>query len=298
MNCFNGERYLREAIDSVYAQTHKDWEIILWDDASMDGTPDIANSYDEKLKYFRGEKAIALGQARNWAIEKAIGDYIAFLDQDDVWLPNKLEKQIPLFRNKRVGLVFCDTYFFSNKGIFRQLYAKRKPPRGHVFRYLLSNYFLSLETVVILKSALQTLPEWFDPRFNMVEEADLFLRIARDWELDYVDEPLSKWRLHSANWTFATKHLFPVEREMLLEKFSRLYPDFQTTYHAEVARIKAKNQYQFALLDWEKGDAGSVRGRLGQYLWHQKRYLFPYLMSFLPYRLYNWLLGLRSKGWH
>ena len=107
MNCFNGEKYLREAIDSVYAQTYKNWEIIFWDNASTDNSAEIAKSYDEKLRYFRGEKTVPLYAARNLALKQAKGKYIAFLDCDDYWLPQKLERQVEIFESdKKIGLVY------------------------------------------------------------------------------------------------------------------------------------------------------------------------------------------------
>src|SRR5574337_499452 len=98
MNCLNSSKYLREAIDSVYAQTYKDWEIIFWDNASIDNSAEIAKGYDSKLRYFRSEETVILGKVRNYAIEKARGEFIAFLDCDDLWLANKLERQIPFFK--------------------------------------------------------------------------------------------------------------------------------------------------------------------------------------------------------
>src|SRR3989338_6378909 len=94
MNCYNGEQYLREAIDSVYAQTYKNWEIIFWYNASTDDTQRIATSYDSRLKYFRADVNTPLGQARNMALKKATGIYIAFLDSDDVHLPCALQRQV------------------------------------------------------------------------------------------------------------------------------------------------------------------------------------------------------------
>ena len=70
MNCLNGEKYLRESIDSVYGQTYKNWEIIFWDNNSTDKSAEIANSYDSRLRYFKGELTISLGAARNKALEK------------------------------------------------------------------------------------------------------------------------------------------------------------------------------------------------------------------------------------
>src|SRR4030067_1382955 len=109
MNCLNSAQYLREAIDSIYAQTFHDWEIIFWDNASSDDRPAIAKSYNTRLRYFRNPTTVPLGQARNMALREARGEYIAFLDCDDRWLPTKLGKQIPLFAaNPRAGLVFSD----------------------------------------------------------------------------------------------------------------------------------------------------------------------------------------------
>jgi len=79
MNCYNGARFVKEAIDSVYAQTFKDWEIVFWDNASTDGTAEIARSYDSRLRYFRAERNTPLGRARNLAMERATGDWIAFV---------------------------------------------------------------------------------------------------------------------------------------------------------------------------------------------------------------------------
>ena len=114
MNCLNCEKYVREAIDSVYAQTYPDWEIIFWDNASLDSSGEIAKSYDERLKYFRGDKTIPLGRARNLAIEKAKGEYIAFLDCDDMWLSDKLEKQVEIFEtNPDIMFVFSNYFILQ-----------------------------------------------------------------------------------------------------------------------------------------------------------------------------------------
>ena len=93
MNCYNGEKYLKEAIESVYAQTYRNWEIIFWDNASTDNSKRIAKSFDSKLHYFLGERTITLGAARNKALSKCNGDYIAFLEK-------VLDKSLKLGLNK------------------------------------------------------------------------------------------------------------------------------------------------------------------------------------------------------
>lgn len=284
MNCLNSAKYLREAMDSVYAQTLKDWEIIFWDNASTDTSAAIAKSYDGKVHYFKSESTVPLGKARNLAIEKSSGDYIAFLDCDDIWMPRKLEKQIPLFeKNKNTGLVFCDTVYFNEKGDRYNIYKNYKPPHGNVFRELFTHYFLSMEAVVIRKKALLSLDEWFDETLHVTEEEELFLRMAKQFELDYVDEPLSKWRMHGESWTHSRYHLFPVENEQVLSKFMKKYPDFERDYAREIVLFRKKIHYQKALSRFNEGNAAEARSLLKNYIRKDKRILLFYISTFFPH---------------
>jgi glycosyltransferase involved in cell wall biosynthesis len=122
---------------------------------------------------------MTLGKTRNRQLALSSGDFIAFLDHDDIWLSTKLEKQIPLFENQpKVGLVYCDTIFFNDKGDVKRLYNNRVPPRENVFKQILKNYFLAMPSVVIRKKTLDSQQQWFDDNFSMSEECDLFTRIA------------------------------------------------------------------------------------------------------------------------
>ena len=123
MNCFNGEKYLRDAIDSVISQTYKNWEIIFWDNQSNDKSAKIFKDYkDGRLKYYLAASHIEiLYKARNYALKKANGEFIAFLDVDDWWLLEKLEKQISLFDDPEVGLVYGNVWLFFEKQIKKNL---------------------------------------------------------------------------------------------------------------------------------------------------------------------------------
>lgn len=293
MNCLNCSKYLREAIDSVFAQTYTDWEIIFWDNASTDNSAEIAKGYGDKVRYFRSDKTYPLGKARNLAIEQARGKYIAFLDCDDIWLPKKLERQIPLFeRNTRVGLVFCNTIFFNDRGVSYRIYGKKRPPKGYAFRDLLKRYYLANVAVIIRRDVLDDLNEWFDEKLDMVGDADLYLRIAHDYEIDYVDEPLAKWRMHEESLSFSKKELAPKQGELLMQKFCNIYEKFEKEYKEELLFMKAYIQYHYALLDWEKGKKKRVRERLYPYLGVSKRFWIPYILSFLPYKVYMRLVNL------
>jgi len=289
MNCLNGERYLREAIDSVVAQTYPHWEIVFWDNASTDASPEIAKSYGERIRYFRSPETYPLAKARKLALAEARREYVAFLDCDDIWQPRKLEKQIVLFEaNPRVGLVFCDTEFFNEKGIIRQLYKRKreKPLRGMVFRELLRRYFLSTETVVIRSKALDDLGAGFDERLNIMHDKDLFLKIACHYELDYVDEPLAQWRVHGGSWSHSKYELSAAESELVLEKWLKTDPHFEETYAEEVATFRRNIVLQRALGEWKNNKPERARRVLRDHQGFDPKMLIAYVGTYLPSSTY------------
>ena len=297
MNCYNGEKYLREAIDSVYAQTFIDWEIILWDDGSTDGTEEIARSYDEKLRYFKGNKAVSLGQARNWAMGKVGGEFIAFLDQDDVWLPDKLQMQIPLFQaDNEIGIVIADAYRFNdNEDIVSQVYLKKKPPTGSVFRELLKSYFICLPTAIIRYRALEALTYWFDERFTMIEEADLFIRLAYTCKLAYIDKPLGKWRMHKHSWTFSQPLSLPHEKIMMLDTYTQIFDDFNATYSHEINYLKATIDVSLAKIDLDQGMNRAARLKLIPHINYGYKFILLYLLGLFPSKIYGIIKKWRGE---
>jgi len=292
VNCLNGAKYLHEALDSIFAQTYKDWEVIFWDNASTDNSPEIAISYGQKVKYFRSEETFPLGKARNLAIEQSRGKYIAFLDCDDIWMPTKLEKQIPLFeKDPKIGLVYSKTIYFNDKNDFCQLSRTKKHYAGHLFGELLKGNFISIQSAVIRKSVLDYLDEWFDERFNIVEDFDLFLRIAYDYEVGYVDLPLAKRRMHKESWSFNKSELRHKERRILLNKLKDLYPTINEQYPLELKVMKSQIFYDEAITCWMNGEQQKVRQCLKPFLMVDKKYFFPYILSYLlSYSLYTSVL--------
>ena len=158
MNCYNSAEFLNEALESILSQTYSFFEVIFWDNRSTDHSSEIFKSKsDNRLKYYLAPIHTSLGEARNQAIKKSNGDLIAFLDCDDLWFPTKLEEQIPVFEKQSIGIVICDTLYFNEKRVIKQLYKKQPPPSGKVFSKLLTQYYISLETVIIRRIALESL---------------------------------------------------------------------------------------------------------------------------------------------
>ena len=253
INCLNGEQYLREALDSIFCQTYDDWEVIFWDNASTDKSVEIARGYGERVRIFNSETTYVLGKARNLASKQSLGEFIAFLDCDDIWLPSKLERQMELFdRNPELGLVFSDCLLFNNDRTICQLYQKFKPPRHKIFEALLKKYFLSIPSAVLRKSAVPG-EKWFDDRLSILEEFDLFHRIAYVHEVDYVDEPLAKHRVHRQSNTFKDYSIIADERELVLGEWMREFPGILGEFPAGFEVFNNKTLQHKAVGKWIEG---------------------------------------------
>jgi glycosyltransferase involved in cell wall biosynthesis len=184
MNCYNGEKYLQEAIDSVLAQTYKNWEIILWDNQSTDKSAEIFKSYDDRrLKYNYAPVHTLLYEARNYAIDKSHGDFLAFLDVDDWWEPRKLEKQVPLFDDPEVGFVCSNYWIVNEKQGTRKLFRNKKIPHGWVLNDLLMDYPVGMLTLDLRRTAFSALSGGCDPRFHIIGDMDLVIRLAMKWKM-------------------------------------------------------------------------------------------------------------------
>lgn len=261
--CYNAQRYLEPTLHSIFAQTFTDWELVIVNDGSTDGTDAIISRHIEAgwPIVYHAQPNAGLSASRNEALRRSRGVLVAFLDHDDLWEPTKLEKQVPLFdRAPRVGVVYADCVNFSDDGFSYRQFERHPPRRGTVFGALLRDYFPNLQTVVVRRAALDDLPQWFDTRLRLVEEADLFMRLAQRWEFDYVDEPLARWRLHAASSSHEHRERFPDEMEILLENqlrdpaVERAYADDIETFRLQILRLRAR-------ILWEQG-RGSQAARL------------------------------------
>jgi glycosyltransferase involved in cell wall biosynthesis len=287
INCLNGEQYLREAMDSVYAQTFQDWEIVFWDNASTDGSADMAKSYGERVRYFKSDMTSSLGRARNLAISHTRGDYVALLDCDDLWLPKKLEKQLQLLeKDTNLAMVYSNSRFFNSRGDLFEHFSQAKPKRGMVFPYLLESNFICSGTMVFRRESLETLDYIFDEELTMVMDYDLTLRLAYRYPMDYVDESLSKWRRHGGSESNRKRFLIPRENRLMLEKLVNAYPDIATKHGASVTVLLNNVDYQLGLEKWEQGEVHEARRMLKACNLKRKSliaYSATYFMPFAPF---------------
>jgi glycosyltransferase involved in cell wall biosynthesis len=203
---YNGERYLAETIESVIAQTEVNWEIIAVNDGSTDDSQAILQEYAKKIpdriKVITVENG-GVSRARNTAVAAARSIYVAFLDQDDLFAPRKLERQVEMFsRNRNLGISFTNVMFIDEKGsVLRENAIKLGVKhRGNVFECLVFENFIGISSVM-LKKELYVKTGGFDPRFSLAEDYDFLLKVTQESSVDYIDEPLLLYREHGDSGT-------------------------------------------------------------------------------------------------
>jgi|APSaa5957512535_1039671.scaffolds.fasta_scaffold07254_4 glycosyltransferase involved in cell wall biosynthesis len=215
MNCFNCEKYLREAIDSVYAQTYQDWEIIFWDNASTDSSAEIAQSYDSKLKYFCGDKLVPLYEARNFALQYCTGETVAFLDCDDVWLEQKLKLQIEYAVNKSAPVVATEFLIVDEKS--RYISTVKQDSDLIDFDQLLKINPISISSIIIDRSLLERY--CFNSTYQLLGDFDLWLRITLKESIHMIHEVTQLSRRHEQNTSKIYFFLWQQERQALVKSF-------------------------------------------------------------------------------
>jgi len=218
MNIWNGGPYLREAIDSVLAQTYRDWELIAWDDCSTDNSSEIVKSYtDPRIRYVLAEKQIPLGHARNMALKEVKGEWIAFLDQDDIWVPDKLEKQVALgVSSGDVGFVYGRTVSFTPSGEKRDFDHRHEfepLPEGAILdRLFIDACFIAMSSSLFRRSALEEVGG-IPPNIHMSPDYHMYLGVAQRYHARAVQDVVCYYRVHSNNMT--PKTFKEVHRECL-----------------------------------------------------------------------------------
>jgi glycosyltransferase involved in cell wall biosynthesis len=207
MNCFNGETYLRDAIESILDQTYPHWELIFWDNKSTDRSQAIIKSYnDSRIRYFMASEHTNLGRARSLALSKASGKWIGFLDVDDFWYREKLAIQIKKinFSNKKVGMVYGRCMIFENGMLHsstEQMRKKVKPsgklPERNLFRQLFFGNLVPFPSVLYLREALESIGGI--PSYEFSPDYYMSLAIASKYNALATSETICAYRIHDGN---------------------------------------------------------------------------------------------------
>jgi len=195
---YNSERYVADAIKSVLAQSYRPTEVIVVDDGSSDGTARVVQGFGNSVRYLhqdnRGEPA-----ARNLGLRHAHGEYVAFLDADDLWLPDKLELQMEYFASHpNCAVIYTDMGTFDDTGVVDPSVKVRFNitfPSGMIFAPLFRETLFGSGSVVFRKICLDQVG-YFDEEFLIGCDYEMWLRMSRQFEFGVVDRPLLMYRQH------------------------------------------------------------------------------------------------------
>jgi len=194
----NRPAFLRRAIESVLRQTYEDFDIIVVDDASREDVQGIINDFhDSRIRLIRHEVSTGEAGARNTGILNSQGEYIAFLDDDDEWLPEKLALQVTILENNspKVGGVYTG-YMAVNFTEQQVLYRKVPSKRGDIYRDLLKRNVIDTPSTVLIRRACIEKAGLFDGAVFYGIDCDLYLRIAKHFHFEYLEAPLVKYHIH------------------------------------------------------------------------------------------------------
>jgi glycosyltransferase involved in cell wall biosynthesis len=195
----NYARFLPQAVESVRAQTYADWELLIIDDGSSDQTPGVVQPFlaDSRIRYLRSDR-LGQSRAKNLGIDLSGGEFVAFLDADDAWMPAKIEKQLAVFRSHpQTGVVFSRRTIIDEAG--RRLPSVPATfPRGRVLPHMYIQNFVCFSSVIVRREVFSRVGR-FDPEWDLAIDYDLWLRVARHYSFDFVDEEFVLYRTGHGN---------------------------------------------------------------------------------------------------
>ena len=208
INCFNGEKYLKKNLNSILKQKYQKYEVIFVDNCSTDSSSKIYKQVkDKRFKYFKTSKKIKLYASRNFALKKAKGEFITFLDVDDWWNEKFLSSRVKFFlSNEKYGFSFSNCFhYYENLKKFESFYNK-KLPSGYILDNLLKYYFVKLSTIILKRKLLKNYK--FNPYYNIIGDYDLIIRLSRKFKGMAFQDKLVNIRIHRNNFTNNNRKMF------------------------------------------------------------------------------------------
>lgn len=226
---YNHARYLPAALESVFAQTYADYEIVAVDDGSTDNSVEVLRSYGERIRFFVQSNR-GTYPTLNHCIAESRGDYLAILNSDDLWAPTKLEKQVAMLdSHPGVGLVHTGGHFIDSEGNLQPGnplgFEWPRTPTGNIIEALVRCNKIIASSVLIRRVCFEKLGGFREDLFGS-GDWEMWFRVALEYDIGYIDEPLTMYRVHGSNASFQHRRVYEDDVKVRTE-----------TIHANEARL-------------------------------------------------------------
>lgn len=288
INCFNGEEFLQEALDSVGNQVYKNWEIVFWDNCSIDKSADIAKSFSDKLRYFKSKVYMPLGEARKKALEQCNGKYVSFLDCDDIWCSNqKLSEQVKMLEeNPDYALCYGSIEeVLIDKSHFR--FVINKLDSGYIFQDLLLQFEIPIITTTLRRSFLLENNLSFDTNIKASEEYCLFMQIASIYPVGVSKNVMTKYRVHTSSLTSKSLSILGYERRYTLDLILQKKPILREKFLKEFQEAYARAAYYDSRWYMYNKEHFKAFRSLSKYALLDYRYFFLTILTLFPVFFWN-----------
>tara|TARA_Y100000741_G_C18245827_1_gene555505 strand:- start:460 stop:1317 length:858 start_codon:yes stop_codon:yes gene_type:complete len=234
VNCLNGSAFIKKCLKSILNQSYSNYEIILFDNNSKDNSIKLARNFkSKKIKIFKSKRKLKLYDARNKAIAKSNGKYLAFLDVDDAWHPKKIEKQVQKINFEKSDICYTN-YWLINGG--KKIFSKNKLPSKNMTYEILDNYPICISTVLLKKKIFLKMKK-FDKKYEIIGDFDFIYKASKKYKFSVLQEPLINYLLHEKSTTNRRLDLRVIEMNKWLKK------NENSKYLYQFNKIKLRNQY-------------------------------------------------------
>jgi glycosyltransferase involved in cell wall biosynthesis len=285
-------RLLGAAIQSVLNQTFQDFEIVVVDDNSADNTREVTLSFqDPRIRYIAHRTNWRVGAARNTGLLNSVGDFVAFLDDDDEWLPEKLERQLEVFDRCApvTGAVYTGFHMMDRR-TGRTVQMVRPTKQGHILHELCRHNCVGTASTVVLRRECFEEVGLFDETIDFGEEYDMWIRIAHAFDFQFLPEPLVRYSVHGTR--LSTNYALMIRGvERLLVKFGNFFAAYPTDLSRRHLELGVWHCYQGEARRGRKAFRRAIRIAPTRF----KNYLYLAL-ALLGARVFRWVrLSSRSN---
>lgn len=223
---YNGEKYISQTLESVFSQSFQDFEVIVINDGSTDRTDEILSAYGQRIVYLLNNHG-GPASSRNRGLDVARGSHIAFLDADDLWHPAKLEKQVAFAEaHPEYGIVTTDAANFDETGVTAASTAAAHKfiPSGDVLEHLLFDNWVGTSCAMVRRACFEKVGGFDEERFVWGEDWIMWMRVAAEYPVYFLDEVLVQYRMHPQGYSRANLDKHYEDLLYDLDKLERTIP--------------------------------------------------------------------------